>query len=76
MVMPASPGDESGLVSADYQLGPIRGAELGHGPADVSARRGRDHVELLGDLVVGQAPRYQGHDLVFIDATALVAAFA
>jgi ATP-binding cassette, subfamily B, bacterial len=50
------------FVSQDHELRPVSHAEFGHGPAHVGAHGGRAHVQLLGDLVVGQAVSDKGHD--------------
>src|SRR4029450_9222895 len=55
--------DQAGLVGEHDQLGPVAGAELAHGPADVGLGRCRADDQLGGDLVVGQAGRDQAHDL-------------
>jgi MMPL family len=46
-------------------LRPVSYAEFGHGPAHVGAHGGRAHVQLAGDLAVGEAGGDERHHLTF-----------
>jgi putative molybdopterin biosynthesis protein len=61
----AARGDHPGLVGEDDQLRPVVRAELHHRPADVRLGRGGAEHQGVGDLVVGQPVRDQGHHLAF-----------
>ena len=58
-------GDQAGLVGEDNELRPVAGAELDHRTADVGLGGGGAEHHRVGDLVVGQAVRDQGHHLSF-----------
>jgi len=58
-------GHQAGLVGEDHELRPVARAELDHRPADVGLGGGGAEHHGLGDLVVGQAVRDQGHHLAF-----------
>jgi hypothetical protein len=54
---------QAGLVSEDDELGAVAGAQFGHGVVGVRLDGQRAEREVLGDLGVGHACRYQGYDL-------------
>ena len=56
-------GGQPALVREDDQLGPVSGAKLHHRRADVRPRRRRADDEPLGNFLVGQSLRDQGHHL-------------
>src|SRR6202035_281218 len=60
-VCPAG-ADQAGLVGDDDQLRPVPGAELRHRPGGVGLGGGDAQVELVGDLLVGQAAGDQRDD--------------
>ena len=61
MVSPAVRAHQTWFVRQNHELRPVSHAEFGHGPAHVGAHGGRAHVQLLGDLVVGEAVGDEGH---------------
>ena len=58
-------GNQAGLIGEDNELRPIAGAELAHRTTDVGLGSGGAEHYGLGDLVVGQTVRDQGHHLAF-----------
>src|SRR3954469_19233498 len=55
------------LVRDHHELGPVPGAQLGHGPVDVGLDGEGTDLEALGDLVVGMTAGDLDEDLALAD---------